>query len=175
MRVEGTASQDHPPREVEGELGVEVANQPRATSAASSRAFRRFLPSYQKRAVWTTPYTVTRLDQAVRPPISAVICQIQPSRSMEGSRPPSGPAQECSPRLSEKIWKVGRSSCHSTQVSIYLSVSRLRGFRYCSGVTGNSIPSSLTCQGPLIDIVRWTCEDWSWGEQVAVGVARKKE
>ena len=91
VRVEGSNSQDHPPREVEGELGVEVANQPKATSAASSRAFRRFLPSYQKRAVWTTPYTVTRLDQAVRPPISAVICQIQPSRSMKGSRSPSGP------------------------------------------------------------------------------------
>lgn len=40
-----------------------------ATSAASSLALLRFLPSYQNRAWWIAPLTVTRLDQAVRPPI----------------------------------------------------------------------------------------------------------
>lgn len=39
-----------------------------ATSAASSLALLRFLPSYQNRAWWIAPLTVTRLDQAVRPP-----------------------------------------------------------------------------------------------------------
>lgn len=41
-----------------------------ATSAASSLALLRFLPSYQNLAWWIAPLTVTRLDQAVRPPIS---------------------------------------------------------------------------------------------------------
>lgn len=40
-----------------------------ATSAASSLALLRFLPSYQNLAWWIAPLTVTRLDQAVRPPI----------------------------------------------------------------------------------------------------------
>lgn len=40
-----------------------------ATSAASSLALLRFLPSYQNRAWWIEPLTVTRLDQAVRPPV----------------------------------------------------------------------------------------------------------
>ena len=40
-----------------------------ATSAASSLALLRFLPSYQNRAWWIAPLTVTRLDQAVRPPV----------------------------------------------------------------------------------------------------------
>lgn len=39
-----------------------------ATSAASSLALLRFLPSYQNLAWWIAPLTVTRLDQAVRPP-----------------------------------------------------------------------------------------------------------
>lgn len=40
-----------------------------ATSAASSLALLRFLPSYQNLAWWIAPLTVTRLDQAVRPPV----------------------------------------------------------------------------------------------------------
>lgn len=58
-----------PVRLVEGELGWEFARYPRAISAASSFALLRFLPSYQKRAEIDWPDTVTRLDQAVRPPV----------------------------------------------------------------------------------------------------------
>lgn len=58
----------HAPRPVDGELGFELYSQVKATSAASSLALFRFLPSYQNRALWTAPCTVTRLDHAVRPP-----------------------------------------------------------------------------------------------------------
>lgn len=44
--------------------------QPSAISAASSLALLRFLPSYQKRAATVCPLMTTRLDQAVRPPVS---------------------------------------------------------------------------------------------------------
>lgn len=51
-----------------GELGLEPVKKFRASSAASSFALFRFLPSYQNRADMVRPWTVTRLDQAVRPP-----------------------------------------------------------------------------------------------------------
>jgi hypothetical protein len=53
---------------VEGELGLEPLSQVKATSAASSLALLRFLPSYQYLALCTDPCTVTLLDHAVRPP-----------------------------------------------------------------------------------------------------------
>lgn len=62
----------HPPPcrcPLDGEDAADaVYTHDRATSAASSLALLRFLPSYQNLAWWTVPLTVTRLDQAVRPP-----------------------------------------------------------------------------------------------------------
>jgi hypothetical protein len=57
-----------PPLVVDGEFGFEPVSQLRATSAASSLALARFLPSYQNLALCTDPCTVTLLDHAVRPP-----------------------------------------------------------------------------------------------------------
>jgi hypothetical protein len=63
------ALEDHQlPLLLEGELGVDPLRKLRAISAASSFALLRFLPSYQNRAESVRPWTVTRLDQAVRPP-----------------------------------------------------------------------------------------------------------
>lgn len=61
----------HPLRLLEGDdaLAAELIIQPSATSAASSLALFKFLPSYQNRAARICPLIVTRLDQAVRPPI----------------------------------------------------------------------------------------------------------
>lgn len=52
--------------DADGDAAMEIKLS--ATSAASSLALLRFLPSYQNRAWWIAPLTVTRLDQAVRPP-----------------------------------------------------------------------------------------------------------
>lgn len=61
----------HPLRLLEGEAlaAVELMIHPNATSAASSLALLRFFPSYQNRAARICPLIVTRLDQAVRPPL----------------------------------------------------------------------------------------------------------
>ena len=58
------------PRPVDGELGFDEVETQRlyATSAASSLALFRCLPSYQKRAAWLCPLTCAILDHAVRPP-----------------------------------------------------------------------------------------------------------
>lgn len=61
----------HPLRLLEGDdaLAAEFMIQPSATSAASSLALFKFLPSYQNRAARICPLIVTRLDHAVRPPV----------------------------------------------------------------------------------------------------------
>ena len=56
------------PRLWDGELLPGFVRQLWATSAASSLALCKFLPSYQKRAEKVWPWTMTLLDQAVRPP-----------------------------------------------------------------------------------------------------------
>lgn len=55
------------PRLVEDE--DEPLSHESATSAASSLALLVFLPSYQNRALRVVPWTLTVLDQAVRPPV----------------------------------------------------------------------------------------------------------
>lgn len=72
--------------DAEGDAAMEMKLS--ATSAASSLALLRFLPSYQNLAWWIAPLTVTRLDQAVRPPL-----------------------------LSETIWKEGEAIWYSRHAS----------------------------------------------------------
>lgn len=58
----------HPLTDLEAVFAVVPESQPTAHSAASSLALLRFFPSYQYRADKVFPWTVTRLDHAVRPP-----------------------------------------------------------------------------------------------------------
>lgn len=111
-----------------------------ATSAASSLALLRFLPSYQNLAWWVAPLTVTRLDQAVRPPIYfSFVVSISgdfifflsppspPSFALPWGRVagreggPTGRALwACAglPLLSETIWNEGEAIWYSRHASV---------------------------------------------------------
>ena len=99
-----------PPLVVEGELGLEPLSQVRATSAASSLALLRFLPSYQYLALCTDPCTVTLLDHAVRPPEGVISfgCSRYVARQAAASW-----ENDNSPRLSDTIWKTGAAIWYS--------------------------------------------------------------
>lgn len=106
-----------------------------ATSAASSLALLRFLPSYQNLAWWIAPLTVTRLDQAVRPPIYlnflvSMIWTFPPSfpplrtsvgmKWLVGGSPHEGGVgfQSGLPLLSETIWNEGEAIWYSRHASV---------------------------------------------------------
>lgn len=104
----GTDVVYQPPLVVEGELGLEPLSQVKATSAASSFALLRFLPSYQYLALCTEPCTVTRLDHAVRPP-GGVISSVARDTWLA----PRLLSRRHSPRLSDTIWKTGAAIWYS--------------------------------------------------------------
>lgn len=139
----------HPLRLVEGELGLEPFSQLRATSAASSRALLRCLPSYQNLAWRTDPWTVTLLDHAVRPPTQGAVALVDARSSLV-------PCAECvcswgrragSPRLSETIWKAGAGIWHSRHASVQLSAWPCLIDVGLLVVSSSAIlPSSRSCQ-----------------------------
>ncbi|KAK1839807.1 hypothetical protein CCHR01_17571 [Colletotrichum chrysophilum] len=72
-----------------------------AISAASSFALFKFFPSYQNRADSVRPWTVTRLDQAVRPPARVRTTHDDLEMTYLAGRRRSG-------RRAEGCWPLGR-------------------------------------------------------------------
>lgn len=109
----------------EGDAAMEMKLS--ATSAASSLALLRFLPSYQNLAWWIAPLTVTRLDQAVRPPIYLIHGQhiwillffslLRSSVGTGGWVVAGVSFQAGLPLLSETIWKEGEAIWYSRHAS----------------------------------------------------------
>lgn len=112
--------------DAEGDAAMEMKLS--ATSAASSLALLRFLPSYQNLAWWIAPLTVTRLDQAVRPPIYWIHGQhiwillffslLRTSVGMGGWVVAGVSFQAGLPLLSETIWKEGEAIWYSRHASV---------------------------------------------------------